>query len=174
MDNVVVRSVQAPSEQEARSMAMPMLAAFRSAGWILREAPWIPGERRPSLGESLILSPQSQLLLEGDGALRLSFAHPDPFAVAPLAEAAQRVPDTFEAIGGVRYRRLVPRWAFGIAVLLIGLLLVLVMASSMGGGLGGSQPTPADGMCPVGWVPGMKVNDAGELVPDGTCQQLGP
>ncbi len=175
MDNVVVRSVEAPTEAEARAMAAPVLDAFRGAGWALRESLWIPGDRRPSLGESLLLSPESQLLLEGGGTLRLSFAHPDPFAVAPPADASTREPDAFESIGGVRYRRLVPRWAIGIAFGLIGLLIVLSMASSMGGGLTGAQPTPDGGICPVGWVPGMKLNDAGTaLVPDGTCQQLGP
>lgn len=172
MDNVVVRTVSAPSEDEARTMATPILDAFRAAGWELRESFWVPGDRRPSLGESLLLSPESQLLLEGAGTLRLSFAHPDPFAVAPSVEVEDRQPDLFEEIGGVRYRRLVPRWAIGIVVGVVAILIILTMASQTGDGLLGGVPMPDDGICPVGWVPGMQLDDGGNPVPDGTCEQF--
>jgi hypothetical protein len=171
MDNVVVRSIPAPTEAEARDVAGPMLDAFRAAGWELREALWIPGDRRPGLGESLILSPESQLLLESEGVLRLSFAHTDPMAIAPSTEAATRVPDTFEAIGGVRYRRLVPRWGLGLLAAAIGLIVVLAFASSMPGSPFGPAPTPDGGICPVGWIPGMDIVD-GVPVENGTCQRV--
>jgi hypothetical protein len=173
MDNVVVRSVAAPSEAEARTTAVPILEAFRGAGWELRESLWIPGDRRPSLGETLLLSPESQLLLEGEGTLRLSFSNADAFAVAPAAEAATRVPDTFEEIGGVRYRRLVPRWGLSIVIGVIGLFIILSMVSGAGLGPLAARPTPDNGICPVGWVPGMKSNEAGTgIVPDGTCDRF--
>ncbi len=167
MDNQVTRTVEAPTEAEARLMAEPMLDAFRGAGWELREALWIPGDRRPGLGESLLLSPESQVLLEGDGTLRLSFANADQFAVAPAAVAAPRQPDVFEDIGGVRYRRLIPRWGLGIVAAIVFLLLFIAMSDSM------SSPRPVDGICPVGWVPGLQDDGSGGLVPDGTCVRLG-
>src|SRR5690242_1034662 len=125
MENTVVRSVQAPTEAEARSMAQPMLDAFRAAGWELREALWIPGDHRPGLGESLILSPADQLLLEGTGTLQMTFATADQLAVPPAAAAAPRQPDVFEDLGGVRYRRLVPRWGIGIVIAIIGLIVFM-------------------------------------------------
>ena len=173
MENIVVRSVVAPSEAEARTMAAPILDGFRSAGWELREALWVPGDRRPGLGESLILSQESQLLLEGEGTLRLSFANLDPLAVAPSVTGAAREPDTFESIGGVRYRRLVPRWTIGIIVSIIGLLFFLAMVSSMPNNPFGN-PVPVNGICPPGSAPGMKVDGAGNLTPDGTCQRMTP
>jgi hypothetical protein len=172
MENMVTRLVSAPSESEARAMAAPVLDAFRGAGWELREALWIPGDRRPGLGESLLLSPEDQLLLEGDGTLRLSFVHPDPLAVAPTATPAARDIDVFEEIGGVRYRRLVPRFAIGIVVAIVGLILVISIAASMPNGPFAAAPTPDGGICPVGWVPGMQFGAQGTLVPDGTCQRL--
>ncbi|HEY4228063.1 MAG TPA: hypothetical protein VGM49_06975 [Candidatus Limnocylindrales bacterium] len=65
MGNVVVRDIEAPTEAEAGAMAMPVLDAFRAAGWELREKLWIPADWRPGLGESLVLSPESQFLLDG-------------------------------------------------------------------------------------------------------------
>jgi hypothetical protein len=173
MENVVVRTVAAPTEAEARALAIPVLDSFRAAGWELRESLWIPGDHRPGLGESLLLSPESQLLLEGEGILRLAFANADPHAVAPAVVTAIREPDAFEAIGGVRYRRLVPRWGLGLVIGIIGLVLVLAVASGMpGGGLFGGAPKPNGGICPIGWVPGMTVDGSGSLVPDGTCQRV--
>jgi len=153
-------------------MAGPILDAFRTSGWELREALWVPADRRPGLGESLILSPESQLLLEGEGTLQLTFAHPDPLAVAPAVAPATRKPDIAEEIGGVRYRRLVPRWGLGIVVGIIGLIIFLSFASGMPNGPFSARPTPDDGICPLGWVPGMKIESGGALVPDGTCQRL--
>jgi hypothetical protein len=152
-------------------MAAPLFAAFRAAGWEVRDDLWVPGDRRPGLGESLLLSPESELLLEADGTLRLSFANPDSDAVAPSAEPVVRHPDTFEAIGGVRYRRLVPRWALGLIIGIIGLVLVIAFASTMPNNPFGPAPTPDGGICPVGWVPGMQ-ESGGALVPDGTCVRM--
>ena len=172
MENTVVRTVEAPSEAEARSMASPILDAFRGAGWELREALWVPGDRRPGLGESLLLSPESQLLLEGEGTLQLTFFNADPLAVAPSAAPAIRRPDAFEDIGGVRYRRLVPRWGISIVIGIIGLILFLTFASGMQNGPFSSAPKPDGGVCPIGYIPGMKADDAGNPVPDGTCQRF--
>jgi hypothetical protein len=172
VDNTVVRTTTAPTEAEARTEAEPILDAFRAAGWELREALWIPGDRRPGLGESLLLSPASQLLLESDGTLRLTFANADAFAVVPDAVPAARPVDTFEEIGGVRYRRLVPRYAISIAVAIIGLIVFIAFASSIPNGPFAARPTPDGGICPVGWVPGMKIDSDGGLTPDGTCQQF--
>jgi len=172
MDNTVVRSVQAPSQAEATAMAAPILDAFRGAGWELRESLWVPGDHRPGLGESLLLSPQDQLLLEGEGTLRLTFANTDPLAVAPDTAAAPRRPDVFEDIGGVRYRRLVPRWGIGLIVAIIGLLIVMSIASGMPGNPFAGRPTPDDGLCPFGWIPGVQVGPGGEPEPDGTCQRV--
>ena len=171
MDNVVVRSIAAPTEAEARSMAGPMLDAFRAAGWELREQLWIPGDRRPGLGESLLLSPESQLLLEDEGVLRLSFANPDALAVAPSAEAAAREPDAFEAIGGVRYRRLVPRWGLSLVFGVIALVLFVAFASSMPNSPFGPAPTPDGGTCPFGWISGKTIVN-GVPVDDGTCHRF--
>jgi hypothetical protein len=172
VDNVVVRDVEAPSEAEADGMALPILDAFRTAGWELREKLWIPGDRRPGLGESLLLSPQSQLLLEGEGTLRLSFFNPDPLAVAPSATPATRTPDVFEDLGGVRYRRLVPRWALGVLFGIVALILFFAVASGMPNSPFAAAPKPDGGVCPVGWVPGMKADNGGGLEPDGTCQRV--
>ena len=172
MDNVAIRTVEAPSEAEAAAMALPLLNAFGAAGWEVRERLWIPADRRPGLGESLLLSPESQILLEGEGTLRLTFYNQDPAAVPPSVAAATREPDVFEELGGVRYRRLVPRWALGAVVGVIALILFLAVASSMPGSPFGPAPTPDGGICPVGWIPGMKPDDAGGLTPDGTCEQV--
>ena len=172
MDNTVMRTVSAPTEAEARAAAGPVLDAFRAAGWELLEALWVPGDRRPDLGESLVLSSADQLLLDADGALQLSFSNPDPLAVAPSVVAAPRELDTSEAIGGVRYRRLVPRFAIGIVVAIAGLILFFAIASSMSIGPFAATPTPVDGICPLGWLPGMQIDSSGGLAPDGTCQQL--
>jgi len=172
VDNTVVRTVTAPTEAEARTEAAPILDAFRGAGWELREALWVPGDRRPGLGESLLLSPESQLLLESNGTLQLTFANADQLAVAPATVAAARPIDTFEEIGGVRYRRLVPRYAIGIVVAIVGLIVFISFASSIPNGPFSARPTPDGGICPVGWVPGMKIDSDGGLSPDGTCQQF--
>jgi hypothetical protein len=168
MDTEVIRTDSAPTEAEARAMAAPLLDAFRAAGWQLREDIWIPGDRRPGLGESLLLSPKSEQLLEADGTLRLSFANPDPDAIAPSTGPAARHPDTFESIGGVRYRRLVPRWSLALVVGAIGLVLFLSFASTMSVRPFAPAPTPVNGICPPGWMPGMHESN-GTLVPDGTC-----
>jgi hypothetical protein len=172
VDNVAVRTVEAPSEAEAAAMALPLLNAFSAAGWEVRERLWIPADRRPGLGESLLLSPESQLLLEGEGTLRLTFYNPDPAASPPSVAPATREPDVFEELGGVRYRRLVPRWVLGAVVGVIGLILFLAVASSMPGSPFAAAPTPDGGICPVGWIPGMKPDDAGGLTPDGTCERV--
>jgi hypothetical protein len=172
VDNVVVRNIEAPTETEASTIAQAVLDAFRAAGWELRERLWIPADRRPGLGESLLLSPDSQLLLEGDGTLRLTFYNPDPLAVAPTATPAAREPDVFEHLGGVRYRRLVPRWALGAVLGVIGLIFVMSVASGMPNGPFAAAPTPDGGNCPLGWVPGMRVATGGGLEPDGTCQRV--
>jgi hypothetical protein len=169
MENTVVRDVRAPTEGEARTMATPILDAFRAAGWELRNALWVPGDRRPDLAESFLLSPESQNLLEGEGTLELTFSHEDPLAEAPAAAAAVRKPDAFEDIGGVRYRRLVPRWGIGIVVGIIGLLIVMSIASGMRNNPFAAAPSPDGGMCPLGWVQGVKMDDSHNLVPDGTC-----
>ena len=172
MENLVARSVSAPTEAEAGAMAQPVLDAFRAAGWELREHLWVPGDRRPGLAESLLLSDESQLLLEGEGTLRLTFFTADPLAIAPSAEPETRAPDAFQDIGGVRYRRLVPRWGISIVIGIIGLILFLSFASGMQNGPFSSAPTPDGGVCPFGYIPGMKVDDAGNPVPDGTCQRF--
>jgi hypothetical protein len=172
VDNVVVRNVEAPTEAEAAGMALPILNAFNEAGWELRERLWIPADRRPGLGESLLLSPESQLLLDGEGTLRLSFYNSDPSATAPLAEAAERTPDVFEEVGGVRYRRLVPRWAIGVVVGVIGLILLFSFAAGMPNSPFAAAPTPDGGTCPLGWIPGMQPENGGALAPDGTCQRV--
>lgn len=160
--------------QRREPEATPILDTFRAAGWELREALWVPGDRRPGLGESLLLSPESQLLLEGNGTLRLTFANSDALAVAPAAAAAARPIGAFEEIGGVRYRRLVPRYAIALVVLIVGLILLVAIGSSMPNGPFAARPTPEDGICPIGWVLGMKLDSDGGLTPDGTCQQLNP
>ena len=172
MENLVVRSVEAPTEAEARTMASPVLDAFQVAGWELREALWVPADRRPGFGESLVLSPESQLLLEAEGTFRMTFANADPLAVAPAALPSPREPDVFEAIGGVRYRRLVPHWGIGLVVGVIGLLLVLAFASTTpGGGPFAAAPTPDGGICPLGWIPGLELS-GGAFTPDGTCERV--
>jgi hypothetical protein len=169
MENTVVRDVQAPSEAEARTMAAPILDAFRAAGWELRHVVWVPGDRRPDLAESIFLSPESQNLLEGEGTLELTFSNPEPLAVPPSVAPAIRQPDAFEDIGGVRYRRLVPQWGIGILVAIIGLVIFMSVASGMRNNPFGAAPTPDGGICPLGWAPAMKMDESQNLVPDGTC-----
>jgi hypothetical protein len=171
MENVVVRTVPAPTEAEARTAASPMLNAFGAAGWTLVEDLWIAGDRRPGLGESLLLSPESQLLLEDDGVLRLTFTNPDALAVAPAAEVAPREPDLFESLGGVRYRRLVPRWGLSLVLGGIALVLFLAFVAGMPNSPFSAAPTPDGGICPLGWIPGKDIVN-GVLVDDGTCQRL--
>jgi hypothetical protein len=176
VDNTVIRDIQAPTEPEARAMAAPVVDAFLDAGWTLHEELWIPGDRRPGLGETLLLSTESQMLLEGEGTLHLMFANADPQAVAPTVEPATRTPDFAEDLGGVRYRRLVPRWGVGLVIGIPVLLLFVFVMSGIPGSPFGPAPTPDGGVCPVGWVPGMHATSGGGLEPDGTCQQvhLGP
>jgi hypothetical protein len=171
MEQVVVRTVSAPTETEARAAAAPVIEAFQFAGWELREQLWVPGDRRPGLGESLLLSPASQLLLEEPGVLRLAFANADPLAVAPATNAAMREPDAFESIAGLRYRRLVPRWGLSILVGVIGLLLFLAVASTMPNSPFAAAPTPDGGICPLGWIPGKDIVN-GVIVDDGSCVRL--
>ena len=173
MDNVVTRDVGAPTEAEARAMAAPVVDAFTRSGWVVREELWIPGDRRPGLGESLLLSPQSELLLEGNGTLHLVFANADAQAVPPPVDPAPRTPDWAEEIGGVRYRRLVPRWAIGAIVAMIGLLVVFSIASNMPNSPFSPVPTPdADGLCPFGWIAGPQITSDGVPLPVTTCQRL--
>lgn len=152
----VLRSVMAPTEEEASLMAAPMLDAFRDAGWRLAERTWIPGDRRVGLGESLLLDASLENMLEADGTLRFTFDHPDPAAVAPAAAPAAREPDLFEQIGGVRYRRVVPRvglsWAIsGVALIVFLLFLVFVFLpqwnamSRPGFGFGGPDTVVIEG-----------------------------
>lgn len=173
MSNRAIRSVRAPTEAEARSLSASVIAAFEAAGWALREALWVPADRRPSLGESILLDTDSQVLLDALGTFRLEFEHPDAAAIPPAVTTPERAPDAFESLGGVRYRRLVPRWGLGLVVLLVGLLVLFGLGSTMpGGGLFGAAPTPVNGLCPVGWVLGLQIDDDGALVPDGTCARL--
>jgi hypothetical protein len=80
--------------------------------------------------------------------------------------------DEFESLGGVRYRRLVPRWALGSVLALVGFILIMLTVGSGGGGFFAAEPTPNGGLCPIGYVTGMMVGPSGEPVPDGTCQRL--
>jgi hypothetical protein len=148
-----VRTVAAPTEAEATTLAAPLIAAFVAGGWAVVDRFWVPGDRRPGLGESLLLSPASENLLDADGMLRITFATTRAGAIAPTATALSRQPDVFEALGGVRYRRLVPRWILGAIVFVIGLIVILAISGGMNGGAGlFGVPAPEDGICPVGWV----------------------
>lgn len=129
----VVRMVMAPSEIEARTMVVPVREAFIRAGWRLMEDAWIPGDRRVGLGESLLLGADMENLLEADGTLRLSFRHPDPTAVPPLVAPLARQPDRFEELGGVRYRRIVPRIGLRLIVSGIAFLIFLVFMAAVWG-----------------------------------------
>jgi hypothetical protein len=151
------RTFTAPTEPEADSLAEPVIKAFEQAGWRVQERTWIPGDRRPSLLESVVLSPQSENLLDADGSLHITFAAEEANAVAPTVAAPARVIDTFEDIGGTRYRRLVPRWILGGVVFLIGLLIVFSM---LGGFPGFGDPQPdADGVCPLGYAPSYSISN---------------
>lgn len=167
-----VRHFEAPTEREADDLSRSTFEAFEAAGWRLEERLWIPGDRRPSLGESVLLSADSENLLEASGTLRLTFVSTDVNAVAPEVVAPVRVPDAWEQMGGVRYRRLAPRWAISAVVAVIALLLFAMIASSMssgmpggmpgfGGGVGPLRTPPAgvglpqdvSGYCPIGYAP---------------------
>ena len=63
-----------------------------------------------------------------------------------------------------------PRYAIGIVLAIVGLILVISIGSSMPNGPFAARPTPDGGLCPVGWIPGMKIDSDGGLTPDGTCQ----
>lgn len=146
-----VRTFTAPTEAEADALANSTISAFGTAGWRIQERFWIPGDRRPSLAESILLSPESENLLDADGTLRITFANDRADAVAPTAAEPIREPDSFESLGGTRYRRLVPRWILSGVVALIGLLIIL---SFIGGMPGFSNPTPdPEGICPLGYAP---------------------
>jgi len=146
-----VRSFVAPTQAEAEGLAAATVAAFASAGWRVEERLWIPGDRRPSLVESLVLSPESENLLDADGTLRITFANDADDAAVPAVPAAVRQPDEFESLAGTRYRRLAPRWIVSGIIAIVGLFIVLSMIGGMGGF---AAPTPdADGACPLGWAP---------------------
>jgi hypothetical protein len=151
-----------------------MITAFETAGWHVTGRLWVPGDRRPSLAESLVLSSASENLLEADGTLQLTFTPDHPNAVPPVVEAGARSGDLFEDLGGVRYRRLVPRWIIGGIAFLIGLILIFAMSSSFNGGAGplgaATTPDPA-GICPPGYAPTQEYDAQGSLVNE-TCQRF--
>ena len=133
-------------------MASATIDAFTAAGWRVDERLWIPGDRRPSLVESLVLSPESENLLDADGTLRITFANDASDAAVPDVAAPLRPRDEFESLAGTRYRRLAPRWIVGGIVAVVGLFIMLSIISSMPGF---ATPTPdANGACPLGWAPG--------------------
>ena len=160
-----VRTVMAPTETEARFMIDPVREAFIRAGWRLMEDAWIPGDRRVGLGESLLLGADMENLLEADGTLRLSFRHPDPTAVPPRVDPLIRQPDPFEQLGGVRYRRIVPR--IGLRLILSGiafLVFLVFMAVIWGPSWNVARRPGLDG-----------VPDAGTMVSEGRthrCTEL--
>ena len=154
-----IRTVTAPTRAEAETAAAPVRAAFASAGWTEQEAIWIPGDRRVGLGESLLIDAEQQILLEADGTLRIAFVTDAPGAVEPEVAAAAREPDTWEEIGGTRYRRLVPRYAIGIVVFLVGLLVI--------GALWAGRPTAGPPVAPG--VPGDISIQGWPAAADGTC-----
>ena len=135
-----VRTVRAPTETEARLMMEPIREAFAQDGWRIVDELWIPGDRRVGLGESLLFDADHENLLEADGTLRLVFLSPTAGHAAPSVNAAPREPDVFEQIGGVRYRRVVPRIAIqlviGAIVIVIGLAMWSQMSRSGAGGRG--------------------------------------
>ena len=145
------RSFVAPTEAEAEALAASTIQAFEAAGWRLEDRLWIPGDRRPSLVESLVLSPASENLLDADGTLRLTFGNDAADAALPDVAPAVRRPDEFEAIAGTRYRRLAPRWILGGIAALIALLIVMSMFSRFPG-FGNPMPD-ANGVCPLGFAP---------------------
>jgi hypothetical protein len=127
----VVRSVRAPTEDEARSMMEPVRQAFLRDGWQIVDELWIPGDRRVGLGESLVLDADHENLLEADGTFRIVFLPREAGQVPPAADVALREPDVFEQIGGVRYRRVVPRIAIQLALGAVLLVIALVVMSQM-------------------------------------------
>lgn len=156
-----VRTFSAPTRAEAEALARLTIDAFAGAGWRVDEQLWIPGDRRPSLTESLLLSTASENLLDADGTLRITFVSDAADAVAPEVSAPVRTVDEFESLAGTRYRRLAPRWILGGIVAIVGLIWIL----SMAGGLSGSAaPTPdANGMCPLGFALGWTEDASGNV-----------
>ena len=166
----VIRTVSAPTRAEAEDAAEPIRQAFWAARWTEQEAIWIPGDRRVGLGESLLIDAEDQNLLEANGTLRIAFITDDPDAPEPTPAPAAREPDAWEQIGGVRYRRLVPRYAIGIVVFVIGAIVIASMWANRpktpGFGYPDTPPTiyghdaAADGTCEDGTYR--------EVMPDGT------
>jgi hypothetical protein len=145
-----LRSFEAPTRPEADALAAPTISAFEAAGWTVDDQLWIPGDRRPSIGESLVLSAASEALLEANGTLRITFGNTDANAALPAVVPTTRHPDEWEALAGTRYRRLAPRWIAASILAVIGLLIVLSFARSFGL----ASPTPdANGYCPFGYLP---------------------
>jgi hypothetical protein len=146
-----IRSFVAPTRAEAEAMASATVDAFTAAGWRVDDRLWIPGDRRPSLVESVLLSTESENLLDADGTLRITFGNDAADAAVPDVTAPLRPRDEFESLAGTRYRRLAPRWILGGIAAIIALF---VMFSIIGGMPGFATPTPdADGICPLGWAP---------------------
>ena len=151
----------APTRAEAEALAAATLDAFLAAGWRVDERLWIPGDRRPSLVESLVLSPESENLLDADGTLRITFGNDTSDAAVPDVTAAARQRDEFESLAGTRYRRLAPRWILGGVGALLGLLVISSMMSSAPDT---ATPTPdAYGACPIGWALGWTEDASGTI-----------
>ena len=151
----MTRSFVAPTQAEAEALARPTIEAYTAAGWRLEDRLWVPGDRRPSLVESLVLSPESENLLDADGTLRLTFGNDAADAPVPELPPTSRLPDEFESLAGTRYRRLAPRWIISGVVFLIGLLIVFSM---LGGAPGFGDPQPdANGVCPLGYAPSYSI-----------------
>lgn len=152
-----VRTFVAPTRAEAEALAASAVDAFLAAGWRIDERLWIPGDRRPSLAESVLLSTESENLLDADGALRITFANDVSDAAVPAVSVAVRQRDEFESLAGTRYRRLAPRWIVSGIVAIVGLFIMLSIVGSLPGF---ATPTPdANGICPLGWAPGWTESD---------------
>jgi hypothetical protein len=164
-----IRSFVAPTEAEATALARPTVDAFTGAGWRVDDRLWIPGDRRPSLAESLILSPASENLLDADGTLRITFGTDAIDAVVPEVASPTRTPDEFETLAGTRYRRLAPRWIISGVAAIVALLLMFAI---LGNVPGFATPTPdPDGVCPLGWGVGW-TTDAGGTITSRFCTRL--
>ncbi|TAL10203.1 MAG: hypothetical protein EPO00_04860 [Chloroflexota bacterium] len=164
-----VRTFSAPTRAEAEALARTTINAFVAAGWRSDEQLWIPGDRRPSLTESLLLSTASENLLDADGTLRITFVSDAADAVPPEVSTPVRAVDEFESLAGTRYRRLAARWIVDGVAAIIGLIWILSMAGSLPGF---ATPTPdANGMCPLGFGPGW-VEDANGNVTSTFCSRL--